>query len=167
MKKVFVFAAAAALTLSSCVSKQKYVELEEMQKATSDKLSNTKMELAAATAEKNAQAAELASLRASSSDLMKQVGDLTRMSATNAENMEKTLESINEKEVTITNLQDAMNRKDSVTLALVTSLKGALGDMNDEDVQISVEKGVVYVNLSDKLMFRPGSAHDSIVFTER
>jgi chemotaxis protein MotB len=161
MKKVFVFAAAAALTLSSCVSKQKYVELEEMQKATSDKLSNTKMELAAATAEKNAQAAELASLRATSSDLMKQVGDLTRMSATNAENMEKTLESINEKEVTITNLQDAMNRKDSVTLALVTSLKGALGDMNDEDVQISVEKGVVYVNLSDKLMFRPGSAYVS------
>ena len=42
MKKVFVFAAAAALTLSSCVSKKKYVELEEMQKATSDKLSNTK-----------------------------------------------------------------------------------------------------------------------------
>ncbi|MGB2412733.1 MAG: OmpA/MotB family protein [Schleiferiaceae bacterium] len=161
MRKVFVFAAAAALTLSSCVSKQKYVELEEMQKATSDKLSNTKMELAAATAEKNAQAAELAALRASSSDLMKQVGDLTRMSATNAENMEKTLESINEKEVTITNLQDAMNRKDSVTLALVTSLKGALGDMNDEDVQISVEKGVVYVNLSDKLMFRPGSAYVS------
>jgi chemotaxis protein MotB len=161
MKKVFVFATAAALTLSSCVSKQKYVELEEMQKATSDKLSNTKMELAAATAEKNAQAAELASLRATSSDLMKQVGDLTRMSATNAENMEKTLESINEKEVTITNLQDAMNRKDSVTLALVTSLKGALGDMNDEDVQISVEKGVVYVNLSDKLMFRPGSAYVS------
>ena len=161
MKKVFVFAAAAALTLSSCVSKQKYVELEEMQKATSDKLSNTKMELAAATAEKNAQAAELASLRATSSDLMKQVGDLTRMSATNAENMEKTLESINEKEVTITNLQDAMNHKDSVTLALVTSLKGALGDMNDEDVQISVEKGVVYVNLFDKLMFRPGSAYVS------
>ena len=159
MKKVFVLATTVALILSSCVSKQKYVELEEMQKATSDKLSNTKMELAATTAEKNAQAAELASLRAQSSDLMKQVGDLTRMSAKNAQNMEKTLESINEKESTITNLQDAMNRKDSVTFALVTSLKGALGDINDEDVQISVEKGVVYVNLSDKLMFRPGSAY--------
>jgi len=161
MKKVFVFAAAAALTLSSCVSKKKYVELETLQQTTSDKLSTTKMELAATTAEKNAQAAELASLRAQSSDLMKQVGDLTRMSATNAENMEKTLESINEKEVAITRLQDAMNRKDSVTFALVTSLKGALGDMNDQDVQISVEKGVVYVNLSDKLMFRPGSAYIS------
>ena len=161
MKKVFVFAAAVALTLSSCVSKQKYVELEEMQKATSDKLSNTKMELAETTAEKNAQAKVLASLRSQSSALLNQVGDLTRMSATNAQNMEKTLESINEKESTITNLQDAMNRKDSVTFALVTSLKGALGDMNDEDVQISVEKGVVYVNLSDKLMFRPGSAYVS------
>lgn len=161
MKKVFVFAAAAALTLSSCVSKQKYVELEEMQKSTSDKLSNTKMELAAATAAKEAQAKELAALRAQSTDLMSQVGDLTRMSATNAQNMEKTLESINEKELTITRMQDAMNRKDSVTLALVTSLKGALGDMNDEDVQISVEKGVVYVNLSDNLMFRPGSAYVS------
>ena len=161
MKRIFFVLTAAALTLSSCVSKQKYVELEEMHKATSDKLSNTKMELAATTAEKNAQAAELAALRAQSADFIQQVGDLTRMSATNAENMEKTLESISEKEITISNLQDAMNRKDSVTLALVTSLKGALGDMNDEDVQISVEKGVVYVNLSDKLMFRPGSAYVS------
>jgi chemotaxis protein MotB len=161
MKKVFVFAVAAALTMSSCVSKKKYVELETLQQTTSDKLSNTKMELAAATAAKEAQSKELSALRSQSSDLMKQVGDLTQMSAKNAQNMEKTLESINEKEVAITRLQDAMNRKDSVTFALVTSLKGALGDMNDQDVQISVEKGVVYVNLSDKLMFRPGSAYIS------
>jgi len=161
MKKVIVFAVAAAMTMSSCVSKKKYVELETLQQTTSDKLSNTKMELAAATAAKEAQAKELSTLRAQSSDLMKQVGDLTQMSAKNAQNMEKTLESINEKEVAITRLQDAMNRKDSVTFALVTSLKGALGDMNDQDVQISVEKGVVYVNLSDKLMFRPGSAYIS------
>jgi chemotaxis protein MotB len=161
MRKIFFVVTTAAITLTSCVSKQKYVELEEMHKATSDKLSNTKMELAATTAEKNAQAAELEALRARSADFIQQVGDLTRMNATNAENMEKTLESISEKEITISNLQDAMNRKDSVTLALVTSLKGALGDMNDEDVQISVEKGVVYVNLSDKLMFRAGSAYVS------
>jgi chemotaxis protein MotB len=70
MKKVLVIAIAAALTLSSCVSKQKYVELEEVQNATSDKLSNTKMELAAATAAKNAQSAEVAALRAQYSELM-------------------------------------------------------------------------------------------------
>lgn len=161
MKKVLVMALAAAFTLTSCVSKQKYVELEELQRATSDKLSGAKLELAAALAAKDAQTQQLADLKADKADLAKQVGDLTAMSATNAENMEKTLESINEKDVTITRLQDAMNRKDSVTFALVNSLKGALGDMNDDDVQISVEKGVVYVNLSDKLMFRPGSDYVS------
>lgn len=161
MKKVLVMAFAAAFMLTSCVSKQKYVELEELQNTTSDKLSNTKMELAAMTAQRNAQAQQLAELKADKNNLAKQVGDLTAMSATNAENMEKTLESINEKDLTITRLQDAVNRKDSVTFALVSSLKGALGDLNDEDVQISVEKGVVYVNLSDKLMFRPGSAYVS------
>ena len=161
MKKVLVMAFAAAFTLTSCVSKQKYVELEELQNTTSDKLSNTKMELAAMTAQRNAQAQQLAELKADKNNLAKQVGDLTAMSATNAENMEKTLESINEKDMTITRLQDAVTRKDSVTFALVNSLKGALGDLNDEDVQISVEKGVVYVNLSDKLMFRPGSAYVS------
>lgn len=147
-----------ALIATGCVSKQKYVELEEAKKATDDKLSSAKMELATLKAEKEAKESELASLRANYSDAMKQLGDLARMSAKNAENMERTLEEINEQELTISRMQDAMNRKDSVTLALVTSLKGALGNMNDEDVNISVEKGVVYINLSDNLMFKPGSS---------
>ena len=54
-------------------------------------------------------------------------------------------------------MRDAVTRKDSVTLALVTSLKGVLGDMSDEDIEINVEKGVVYVSISDKLLFRSGS----------
>ena len=54
-------------------------------------------------------------------------------------------------------MQDAVTRKDSVTLALVTSLKGVLGNMSDDDIEINVEKGVVYVSISDKLLFRSGS----------
>jgi chemotaxis protein MotB len=55
-------------------------------------------------------------------------------------------------------LNDAITRKDSVTLALVTSLKSSLGNLNDEDISINVEKGVVYVSISDKLLFSSGSA---------
>ena len=62
-----------------------------------------------------------------------------------------------EKDLRIRNMQEAMTKKDSVTLALVTSLKGVLGNMSDEDIQINVEKGVVYVSISDKLLFRSGS----------
>jgi len=54
-------------------------------------------------------------------------------------------------------MADARTKKDSVTIALVTSLKGVLGNMNDEDVQISVEKGVVFISISDKLLFKSGS----------
>jgi chemotaxis protein MotB len=39
----------------------------------------------------------------------------------------------------------------------VTSLKGVLGNLNDEDISINVEKGVVYVSISDRLLFRSGS----------
>ena len=70
--------------------------------------------------------------------------------------MERSLESIKEKDLAIRSMQDAMNKKDSVTLALVTSLKGALGNMSDEDIEINVEKGVVYVSISDKLLFDSG-----------
>ncbi|MDX5427269.1 MAG: OmpA family protein, partial [Bacteroidota bacterium] len=67
------------------------------------------------------------------------------------------LESMKEKDMKIQTMQDAINKKDSVTLALVTSLKGVLGDMSDDDVQINVEKGVVFISISDKLLFRSGS----------
>ena len=88
--------------------------------------------------------------------LLNNVGDLATLSKKEAENLERSLESIKEKDLKIQRMQDAINKKDSVTLALVTSLKGALGNMNDEDIEISVEKGVVYVSISDKLLFASG-----------
>jgi chemotaxis protein MotB len=54
-------------------------------------------------------------------------------------------------------MQDAVTRRDSVTLALVTSLKGALIDINDSDIEVNVEKGVVFISISDKLLFNSGS----------
>ena len=54
-------------------------------------------------------------------------------------------------------MQDAVTRKDSVTLALVTRLKGVLGNLSDDDIEVNVEKGVVYVSISDKLLFSSGS----------
>ncbi|PDH43468.1 MAG: hypothetical protein CNC91_04585, partial [Flavobacteriales bacterium MED-G22] len=114
--------------------------------------------------EKEAAEASLASLReqnqflqANNQDLINNIGNLTTLSKKGAENLEKSLESMQEKDLRIRTMQEAMTKKDSVTLALVTSLKGVLGNMSDEDIQINVEKGVVYVSISDKLLFRSGS----------
>ena len=85
------------------------------------------------------------------------MGNLTTLTTKGAENLEKSLESLKEKDLRIQRLQDAITRKDSVTLAIVTSLKGVLGNIADEDVEVNVEKGVVFISISDKLLFKSGS----------
>ena len=58
-------------------------------------------------------------------------------------------------------MQDALTKKDSVTLALVVSLKSSLGNLNDTDVSVNVEKSVVFISLSDKMLFTSGSTEIS------
>ena len=41
-------------------------------------------------------------------------------------------------------------------MALVMNLKGAIGNMNDDDINIKVDKGVVYIDISDKMLFKTG-----------
>jgi chemotaxis protein MotB len=42
-------------------------------------------------------------------------------------------------------------------MALVMNLKGALKDVNDKDIDVKVEKGVVFISISDKMLFKSGS----------
>ena len=148
----------------SCVSQKKYTELETQQKTTQDLLNSTTLKLNVSEEERAAALAELAALneqvaflKENNQDLISNLGNLTTLSQKGAENLEKSLESLKEKDSRIQSLRDAVTRKDSVTLALVTSLKGVLGNIADEDIEINVEKGVVYVSISDKLLFRSGS----------
>jgi chemotaxis protein MotB len=96
-------------------------------------------------------------LRSNNQDLINNMDNFTTLTSKGAENLEKTLESLKEKELTINKLQSAITRRDSVNLALVASLKGALGNLNDQDIEINVEKGVVFVSIADKLLFQSGS----------
>jgi chemotaxis protein MotB len=164
MKNYFAIATMAGVMLASCVSQQKFSELESLQQNTKSLLDSATVKLNTCNEDKEAAFARLASLQdrvnflqANNQDLINNIGNLTTLSQKGAENLEKSLESMKEKDVKIQNMQDAVTRKDSVTLALVTSLKGVLGNMSDDDIEINVEKGVVYVSISDKLLFRSGS----------
>lgn len=83
--------------------------------------------------------------------------DLSVMSDKQAESVKKSLEKLAERDVYIRDLQGAMARKDSLNLALVMNLKGSLASIADDDIDIIVEKGVVYISISDKLLFQSGS----------
>ena len=164
MKKHLAIPTVLVLLLSSCVSQKKYVELETLQQNTKVFLDSATVKLNTCNEEKEAAEVRLASLQdrvnflqANNQDLINNIGNLTTLSQKGAENLEMSLESMKEKDIRIQSMQEAVTKKDSVTLALVTSLKGILGNMSDDDIEINVEKGVVYVSISDKLLFRSGS----------
>ncbi|MCB0372067.1 MAG: OmpA family protein [Muricauda sp.] len=164
MKKIFLGTLAMTVLLSSCVSQKKYAELEAKQKETQDLLNSATVKLNDCLEDKATADAKLktledqnAFLKANNQELINNMGNLTTLTTKGAENLEKSLESLREKDLTIRKLQDAVTRRDSVNLALVQSLKGVLGNLDDEDIEVSVEKGVVFVSISDKLLFRSGS----------
>lgn len=145
------------------MSNKKYAELEAKQKNTQDllntctvKLNDCITERTAATVRAKQLEERLADLRQTNQDLIQSSKDLTMLTSKGATNLEKSLESMKEKDLKISRLQDALNKKDSVTLALVSSLKKEVG-INDPDIEVNVEKGVVYISLSDKVLFKTGS----------
>ena len=164
MKKFLLGTLAMTVLLSSCVSQKKYAELEAKHKETQDLLNSATVKLNDCLEEKATADSRLktledqnAFLKANNQELINNMGNLTTLTTKGAENLEKSLESLREKDLTIRKLQDAVTRRDSVNLALVQSLKGVLGNLDDDDIEISVEKGVVFVSISDKLLFRSGS----------
>ncbi|WP_066225653.1 OmpA/MotB family protein [Formosa haliotis] len=156
MKKLILSSAAALLLLSSCVSKKEYAALEAKQKETQDLLNTATVKLNSCLTDKAAATARAEALKDQITDLIDTKGNLTTLTQKGAENLEKSLESLKEKDLKITRLQDALTRKDSVTLAVVTSLKKEVG-INDPDIEINVEKGVVFISIADKLLFKSGS----------
>lgn len=162
MKKSLILLACVGLFFS-CVSNKKYAELEAKQKNTQDLLNSATVKLnscltdkAAALTRAESLEERLADLKKTNQDLIESSKDMTILTQQGASNLEKSLESLKEKDLKITRLQDALSKKDSVTLALVTSLKREVG-FNDPDIEVNVEKGVVYISLSDKVLFQSGS----------
>ena len=96
-------------------------------------------------------------LRTSNDKMQKHMDDLSIISGTQAASINKSLDNIGVKDAYISNLQSALNRKDSMNMALVINLKSAIGNLDDKDINIKVDKGVVYVDISDKLLFKSGS----------
>ncbi len=100
---------------------------------------------------------QIAFLKENSTQALRQLQDLSVISSTQAESIKKSLDNLGAKDAYIQSLQSAMAHKDSLNMMLVQNLKGAVGDLNDKDINIKVDKGVVYIDISDKLLFKSGS----------
>ncbi len=170
MTQLMAVAAISVLSLGSCVSKKvlkteqaRYVTLEAEHNRLKQQLADCNNQTAE-DARKRAQLEnelanlekQVAFLKDNNNQALKQLENLSVISSSQAESIKKSLENIGAKDAYIMDLQAAMARKDSLNLALVTNLKGAIGNLDDEDINIKVDKGVVYIDISDKLLFQSG-----------
>lgn len=175
MKKTVLFAMGLVVLFGSCVPKKKYAAIQASNETLNTKLDEANRALDACRGDKSILDARLAGLENNNQHLKDQIADLNNtnaallnnvgqmatLSAKEAANLERSLEQIREQDLRIRTLHDALTKKDSVTLALVVNLKSALGNLNDTDVVVNVEKSVVFISLSDKMVFTSGSANIS------
>lgn len=171
MKKItIVLSGLLILTLSSCVSTKKFKAKEAELSALQTKYDQTAASLSTCNDDKanlNRQKSSLENdisnlnkqidfLKQNNTQALKQLQDLSVISASQAESIKKSMENMGAKDAYIQTLQQQMAHKDSLNMALVMNLKGAVGNLDDKDINIKVDKGVVYIDISDKLLFKSG-----------
>lgn len=179
----FLFFIVVAVFMSSCVAKKKYAGLQQQYEKSQadlvkcgDQVQDFKDRLAKAEQERESlrtattsdiqqRDSQIKDLRDQINDLkslrdkqMEQVGNLTVLSKAANDNIDKTLGQLEKKDKYINRLQAARTKADSINLALAVNLTRVLSaGIDEKDVDIKVDKTVVMINISDKMLFSSGS----------
>lgn len=166
--KQIVLPGLSAVLLFSCVSSKKFKKSQADYAALQTQHTQVQGDLSACNDEKTKLQSQKSGLEKDIANLnnqidflkqnntqaLKQLQDLSVISSSQAESIKKSMENIGAKDSYIQTLQQQIAHKDSLNMALVMNLKGAVGDLNDQDINIKVDKGVVYIDISDKLLFK-------------
>jgi len=171
MKTKLMVCLLAFILIESCVSTRKYKEqvsqaaqeksAHEATKQNLDKCSNTvivdEKKIADLQAELALAQDQTTFLKQNNTQALKQLENLSVISSSQAESIKKSMENMGMKDNMIYSLQTSLAQRDSLNMALVMNLKGAIGNLDDKDINIKVDKGVVYIDISDKMLFKSGS----------
>lgn len=151
------------MLMFSCVTKKKYYSLDTELKKVEANNSNCNDQLKNALSlntdlsnQNNLLSAQVEYLKKNSTEVLSALQDMSVLSSKQAESVKQSLENISQKDAYIKDLQSAISRKDSLNMRLVMNLKSNLSDIDDKDINIKVEKGVVYIDISDKMLFNTG-----------
>ncbi len=181
MKK-FGLIVLCVVALSSCVTKKKFQatqtekdKVEQSLRQTTSDLAECEKKFGLKSAEYAALQDELSKAKAKVDELSKeidyqknanvklldQLSALSVISKEGAASIKQSLETIDKQRGEISLLNAQIRTKDSVNLVLVMNLKRSLADVNDTDVNVKVDKGVVLISLSDNMLYKSGSSQIS------
>jgi chemotaxis protein MotB len=168
MKKISILLI-AALSLSSCVSKKKYLALEQEHGETKNQLVKTQVEkedlenkfakiqarVDRYNKKINSLNEDVEGLRIENDIKLDVNDDGTIMSNDAKRKMIATLEKVDQEKLAL-----AKTLKDSMNLALQYNLEKTMhsSDLNnDEDIAVNINETVVMISISDKMLFNSGS----------
>ena len=161
---------AAPTLFTSCVSTGTYKAMEAQAK-NSDSLYNQTVRTLKTTQDANASLTKqktdiqtemtnlnglLTATQENNTLLRKQLTELSALSSSQAESIKRSIDNIGSKDIYIQQLRAAVAHRDSANFAILVELKASVGGYGD-DAAIKVEKGTVYVDLSEKLLFNSDS----------
>jgi chemotaxis protein MotB len=155
----------SAVFISSCVSKKEFAALQTEKTATEEKLLAVKTNLQKCLIEKEKEDAKVFALAEQvkyllddKKNALKQVENLTVLTQSSSDNIKTVIAQLSEKDKYINGVREAMTQKDSLNLAIKFHLtKNLIQGIQDEDIEVNVEKTVVFISISDKLLFKSGS----------
>ncbi len=165
MKNLITLFSLSALLLSSCVSKKEFTELQNTNSKTKQALEDANTSLTNTANDLEKERAKIASLEDKIDYLEKGnerslefVDNLTVLSKSASANVKETLSQLSKKDEYIKHIQAVNSKRDSLNLAVAFNLKKVLNNgLNDEDIQVNIEKTVVYISIADRLLFNSGS----------
>ena len=161
MKKLSLILCSIIL-VSSCVSKKDFVALQADKTKTKKELVAVKASLQKCIIEKEKEVLTLEErvkyLQDDKKNALKQVENLTVLTQSSSDNIKTVIAQLSEKDKYINGVREAMTQKDSLNLAIKYHLtKNLTEGIQDEDIEVNVEKTVVFISISDKLLFKSGS----------
>ena len=164
MKKISLLLLTTIL-VSSCVAKKEFVALQAKHDQTKTELVNVKTNLQKCLIENEKEATkafvlseQVKTLKEDKKVALKQVENLTVLTQSSSDNIKNVIAQLSEKDKYINGVRKAMTQKDSLNLAIKYHLTKNLTDgIQDKDIEVNVEKTVVFISISDKLLFKSGS----------
>ena len=163
--KNIVYILIASIFASSCISQKEHAALQARHDQTKDELIAVKNSLTKCVLENEQCNSNVANLNKVIADLkndkrktLEYVDNLTVLTQGATDNIKETLAQLSKKDKYINRIRAAATKKDSLNLVVAFNLKKELKDgIDDEDIEINVEKTVVFISISDKLLFKSGS----------
>ena len=164
MKKISLLVLTTIL-VSSCVSKKKFIELEAQHDLAKTELVDLKANLQKCLIDNEKENTKVYTLleqikylQEDKKNALKQVENLTVLTQSSSDNIKTVISQLSEKDKYINGIRKAMTQKDSLNLAIKFHLTKNLTDgIQDKDIEVNVEKTVVFISISDKFLFKNGS----------